>query len=653
MKKVILLVLFIAFMKSFVSYGQSEYNDAKLLSKYAGPVPGTNDYSFKLSDSSNVAKILIKYLDSAGDSLTLQQINNEYKDNIFIKQYMINYKAVLSKGLGSETINKTEGLLSSFGSLDVTNLADGFAKFLVERTKEELATAFFNRFIEAISDSDFKDLQILFPQTYTTFNAIGEQIYNYSAYINTIRESFEKDLSGLLTQIPEVIEEGSYRQFFNSHKGLKAILLSSIYLGNGLLKKQHPGQLLADYNEGKYLYGLDIKVKAAVQTLKLFSGSIRSSSGDHFWVPADSLKLLFNNTLKLNLFLGLVYQKALKVDFGDVTLADVMVDAKNNNQINSIIDYIKGFADKSEIVTKNINILEKKSTDKNDFVYYYDYYTSVFNLINYASDPSSFPLLNKFKPDLVSDSGFQNYMRMLRLGGNIALDINRRNYSSAIINLYQLYNNAFTRLSDNESPDSMNSKVRKIKQFILKYGSFMASVVQAQNSDDVKNAIEAVVLPAGSYRIKRENQFNISLNAYVGFFGGYESLYGNQPFLNFNMNSYGITAPIGINFSKGFGGSISGFVSIIDLGAITSFRFGDDSTKKIPTVQLKNIFSPGIFFSYGVPALPLSFNFGIQIGPNLRTVNSSQNSYNSDIYWRTSFSICVDIPLLNFYTKTE
>jgi len=80
----------------------------------------------------------------------------------------------------------------------------------------------------------------------------------------------------------------------------------------------------------------------------------------------------------------------------------------------------------------------------------------------------------------------------------------------------------------------------------------------------------------------------------------------------------------------------------------------------VPTIQLKDIFSPGMFLSLGIPKTPLSINLGAQMGPNLRKVNvtdpgntNPHNDFENRIYWRYSISVCVDIPVFNFYTKSK
>jgi hypothetical protein len=162
------------------------------------------------------------------------------------------------------------------------------------------------------------------------------------------------------------------------------------------------------------------------------------------------------------------------------------------------------------------------------------------------------------------------------------------------------------------------------------------------------------------------------LNAYLGGYWGGEKIRD----LDKNYKStYGLTAPIGVSTSFGNfpakGWSTSLFVSLIDIGSIASFRFqtdtkkhvnapGDTTTTKVyelPHVELKDIISPGAFISIGLPKTPLSINFGAQVGPNLRKVTVSDdtvtNDYSDRMYWRLSVSLVVDIPIVNFYTKSK
>lgn len=211
----------------------------------------------------------------------------------------------------------------------------------------------------------------------------------------------------------------------------------------------------------------------------------------------------------------------------------------------------------------------------------------------------------------------------------------------------------------------------KVREAVLKYGSFMAAVANAQSSDDVKAALEATVLPAGSYSVKRETNFNVSVNGFVGPYGGYEYL----PALKKTpwAPSAGFTAPVGIAFSWGninngqrretpvlrrrsngskIGGqSISVFVSLIDIGAVASFRLGNDSSKVSSEIKLKNIVSPGLYLYWGLPKYPVSIGIGGQIGPQLRRVTASNVDIDENYYLRFGLNVVVDIPFYNIYSR--
>jgi hypothetical protein len=106
---------------------------------------------------------------------------------------------------------------------------------------------------------------------------------------------------------------------------------------------------------------------------------------------------------------------------------------------------------------------------------------------------------------------------------------------------------------------------------------------------------------------------------------------------------------------------------LIDVGAVAAFRFKDTVktsagdtlvADKVPTIQLRDIISPGVFLSIGIPRSPISLNFGAQMGASLRKINTvsagnlqPKNDLSNNTYWRFSASVCVDIPLLNFHTR--
>ena len=431
----------------------------------------------------------------------------------------------------------------------------------------------------------------------------------------------------------------------------------------------------------------------------------------------------------------MIYQQALKdynsIQFQDKNLISILNSVAG--KYDPYKKYITRFGEKTNKLTSLIKNYKKTVNDSLAFEQYAAYFSASIDLLEFSAEAGKLPGVDL---PYLADS-LKNYFDVAQTSCDLVLAVNRRNYGGAVTDAAHIYdivrpklkkendasvkkdlNDQIRRLAENtknlknkvdsiereikikhqsntiHSTDSGNLQILKdelkdsltnltIKQEIkisseqfhlfFKYGTFMATMVQSDNSDDVAKAIEAAALPSGSSRIKRETPFNVSLNAYTGFFVGHEKIVGVND--SQWINSYGLTAPIGVALSTGshkFLGmpskknekhwSYSAFISLVDIGTVAAFRFQNtDSVAQVPTINLKDIFSPGLFISVGIPKCPLSFNLGAQVGPNLRNVyvedtqNSGQyvNIYQDNVYWRFSASIVVDIPILNFYTKSK
>ncbi|SEP24128.1 hypothetical protein SAMN05444671_4728 [Flavobacterium sp. CF108] len=695
--------------------------DALLLEKYKD---GTN---LKL-----VIDILSTHANKNIDGSDLNNVLAEYKENTYIEEYINktwnseNFKIqTLSLDKNQQAGNylgNISNISSMVGGLDVTNLADGFARFIVKRTKEELSITFFEKFKKELDDNP--NIQTVFPQTYKSLNVIDKEIYMFKAYIQTLREAFKSDLSNLPENLPTIIDNNP--DFFNEHLELKASLLSSFYLADQIKNGTHPGIIVEDFPDEDWAdVSINQNYRAAFKTIKLFSRSFRNSNGGNvYWLPYSEIKKLFQNDNLLKLYLGLVVKQAQldnitfeKSDKKTQNLNEIINSAASlPNNINSYRTFIKEIVQKTQTIEIKINELPVTENDSLKFEKYYSIISNTLDLMKKAVKIETLPHFPKLNIKLKEDSN--RYFDMAQTAADAAVDVNRKNYTSAIVNIAELFNISSEIYKKNdpeliklqakanvlkESFDKQDivmndlqgknedkekkelERLRKelevsitnLKKYIdtneikykdkyevfFKYGTFMATVTQAKNSQQVEEAIEAFALPTGSARIKRETMFNVALNAYCGLFYGGEKIEGLD---NCYKGTYGVTAPIGISISYGkqkvlplsslkeYKGHWSHtlFLSIIDIGAITAFRFQDDVTESAPKIELKDIISPGIFYSFGIPKSPLSVNLGYQIGPLLRKVTAADNTY-SNSYSRLSIAFVVDIPILNFYTKSK
>jgi|GEM_PF-370931 len=736
------------------------YYDALYLSNPANP--------------KNTKRSILAYYANTGADTTEEELvaalgNNKFLAGLIDKEN----KKLLFKQVGGLAVQQGAKLagafsLSGIGGLDVTNVADGLAKFLVKRTKEELNVAFFQRFKKLIDDRNYIDLQTVFPETFVLLSAIGEDVYDYQRYIQNLRESFKNDLDELNRNLPTIIS--NHQEFFNARPVLRATLRSGFYVSTALEDQVHPGDILAGYPVDSLDDAVEKRpdgkrpelknLQGAIQTLQLVSASLRDTvvgpkEDLSYWVGIKQVRELVNNKNAFKIYLGLLYQEAInkyaRIPYQNtdlIALLDKVGDDYDNNT-NGVYDsykrYILQFGERADVLNKMIKDYDRPATDSLAIEQYAKYFRTSVDLLAYSLEAIRLPHINTIKLgngkslSSLADS-LRRYFTIAYSASDLVIETNRRNYSAAINHAVRIYDlvrvkpareeeqankKKFDKLSKQEQAslkkylknwrrftngDETNAlkteqqvkldSLMKPKQWdtlkpllasidsaaksqqaisiFIKYGSFLASVATAKSSDEVEQAIEAFALPSGSARVKRESSFNVSLNAYTGLFAGWERIQELEPDKKFSVNSFGVTAPVGIAISLGkqrFLGlgkagaghwSYSAFISLIDIGTVAAFRFqeptqeGDPLAAQIPTIQLQDIVSPGLFFSIGIPKTPLSINLGSQVGPNLRKVyvkggenDTPTNEYANNVYWRHSISLVVDIPILNFHTKTR
>ncbi|CAM1342415.1 hypothetical protein [Tenacibaculum amylolyticum] len=185
---------------------------------------------------------------------------------------------------------------------------------------------------------------------------------------------------------------------------------------------------------------------------------------------------------------------------------------------------------------------------------------------------------------------------------------------------------------------------------VIRLVHFISNIATSSTSEDVENALESFALPTGSSSIKEETSTYVSINSFPGILFGKE-ISGNTID---NANFAGITAPIGLyaqfwNLKKG---SLGVFVPIIDIGAPVRFRLDNNNdTGTLPDFNFKDIFSPGLYISYGFNKSPFAINAGIQYGPRLRDIDNGNGEFLDIESYRVGIGVVIDIPLFTLYNK--
>jgi len=616
--------------------------------------------------------------------------NNDY--NVVYKDYKLNNPFIGSfvgnlsaAGTGSKPL-KLSDAVSSISGLDVTSIATGFSQFLIERANEEINIAFFNKFKKFLSENE--EAATLFPNT-TNFISNSEP-YQYALLLQTFKEAFKEDITNLVSNIGGLLELPRYNQFGQKHPEAYAGLAAASAVSQ-LANGGNVADVIKKLGEFKNLEKIAVEKKnlySAIKLMSVLSESVRSNTDEQAWVSASDFRTkIINDSITFKIYLGMIYQISEGIEFKindstPISFQQVLKDAnKAKNDFKDILKYFKSIEDKwSSIKALQETIKTKKDkNEKVEYTEYYNFFNANIGMIETLLDVNTVLTGLGASCKIKELKETREYLSVLKTGNKIYKNISEKNYSSAVMNFVIVYDNIIgsrineinkTSKADMKSVLSSknisygNSNVKKRykdsiqigipKVDFLKYATFMAAMVEAENPEAVKSIIKAAALPAGSSSIKKNSSFNISLQSYVGVYlrtdVGKNSIKNNAW-----DHKFGVIAPFGVSFNIGLGkvGSIGLFTSFIDVGAIVDYEIKTDSTSSIEyKIELGQIFSPGVYAVYGFGFnIPLTFGVGCQYGPGLIEIKDSMTTVVNNPSVRLNIFLAFDIPIITFHNR--
>ncbi len=538
-------------------------------------------------------------------------------------------------------------ILGNVGGVDVTGFAFGLADFLVKRLRQEMSITFMEEFRTFILKEEFEDVRDLFPKTFLI--AKDFDFINYAAFIESLRVAIDDDFKSIYGRLPEIIE--NHPEVFND-LGQRQLFESALLLVTSVVNRTHPGELFQNLAAEADLSKIHPELPKAFQALNAFSQALRSNSFDDYWVSRLEMLQLFRKDQTFAIFLGLMYQSLNLQADRDWTF---LLEKLRANATDFLVykPYVKGLMDRIGTLEQILNNLEEKDLDDLEFEDYNLFFTSLFSTLDFATSKDVVASIG-IDLDSVATAAISKLLAVSELSSDLFLDANMGNYHSVIVDIVTLL----------DTLNVVGETQRELFADLIRYGSFMAGVVKAQNTAEVEVAIEAIALPVGSARIKRTTWKSIDLNAYIGLFGAGEWISGtsdNGSFDAYRLNgAFGISAPLGVTISNGKKGRLeassdSWFLTVIDIGALAAFRFGDETTEALPKVKLENIFAPGFYYVRGFQNSPVSMGIGGQFGPFLRGVTkdaAGNLDTRKNPNFRLGVFIAVDIPVFNFSART-
>jgi len=537
--------------------------------------------------------------------------------------------------------NVSKGLFKSVGGLDVTKYANAISDLMIERAKQELTVAFFDRFKKfAEINPEFK---ILFPKT--TDNLTNLLSYKYPQMLPALRAGFFEDLKQITYHLDDVLDLPRYQTLLRDYPQVKMAIRSIRViheLETGASNAADVIKQISTFTEWNDANRPKMRSAGSCLTIAaLFSESVRNdttkSHKDDIWISAKELKALFYDETLFNIYLGLIYQQAVNENInyidqrGNVTPFSTILAAQIGNFF-ILQNKLKEFFD----LTANVNnaFQSFKAKTENNLKPTDD---DIYNYIRTSIDAIDFgfSIVKIFHQQPMAD----DYIAIARKSNDIFKSIYTRQYSLAVSNALEVLSQLNSLVSQEINFEALKSSVaitgysgtakndveklaegssffrlkkvgeknianvinaniavpevqkmvqhydlKKLNDFLDKlkpYALFMANMVEAKDESAVKAALENVILPVGSSSIKKKTYFNISVQSYLGAYLSVNKK--NTAVSSTWKDRFGVTAPIGISFTPGLlswerGGAISLFTSLIDLGAIVDYKLKKENT---------------------------------------------------------------------------
>lgn len=651
------------------AHAQTLLQDAEALREYFDQ-PDASDFDQRLifnwdALDARHSEIMRKYCITK-DTLTTFWVEESFRDNVFLLVERTDQNRVLLAGFaGEDRVESSKAGVSASG-FSVSTLADGLARFLVKRTKQELSLAFFDEFKETVRNDRY--VGHFCPFTQAQLLRIDSDVYQFNDYLESLREGFTADMTSLPMSLETFVRDDSFCKGC-TQKEAGIVIADMFHIAQQMVNGESPVDMISYLADPSYaaiqstpetmpvLYNM----AGGLRFLNLLSESFRNPNAmdpKMPWYTSKEIREKLKDPVLLRIYLGLLWQKAGDIQFLDDSGAQKtnlrLLMAQANTGGNLVANWRRSIESMADLTQATQFSLRSSSgtetTTADDFFAYAQSVTDILQNINQMGKT----MLAREKDIIPTD-----YIFLMRHCNSLYFNVRQRNFAGAVSNVIYCLN-------------LIGSDKEKIAT-LLKYANFMAAVAEANTPDEMERAIEAFALPPGSSRMKKQpGQFAVALNAYTGLAGGWEVLDGTSKVQNFGS----VAAPLGLSLSWGLGkrnpetkvdtlksgkikvkvreyGSLGLFVPIIDVGAVTAYRFKDDSAQNLPELTWSNILSPGLYLTYHLPRKwPIALGVGGQLGPGLRKVTENGLEVDRSGYRYGAF-IAVDIPITYFYLNNR
>ncbi|RDK85471.1 hypothetical protein [Marinirhabdus gelatinilytica] len=591
-----------------------------------------------------------------------------FKDNPYlvhlIELFIKKYNNIASKKLDTwakensfASIPKNLSFLT--GDLAFGTLIDGMSKFLIKRAKEELTVYILEETEKKLSAAErdtlniLNELMLVMPKTSEYLKNFQPDVYSQET-LNDVKQYVNADIEQLLHNIPRLEESLRFKGIINGNESLK-ICFQALRLIPQLSKVEHPIDYYEILKNNLLLseYQIDREIVDILETAAMLTYSLTAIDGNQTKLVTTKFITTYSQEEHFLMgYIGLLNQQHLKyfnIEYKN-SVKEIMDTIPPNKleekkiEIQNIVRTIFKIVENAERLYQNASEIKQKSEESEEQIspeVVYQYIEDFLVMFEDAKKASIYLIeIKNGRVASIYQNSFSNFFKTARITNEIALDLQRKRYAKAIISAIKI------PLSLN---NSNNENIRGYET-TYKLINFYDDLANATDAESAEKAIEAFVLPRGSYKMKRKFITPIMLNAYPGFLGGIELSNVEN---NKTSGYVGITAPVGISLGLGKFGL---FTSIIDIAAPTRLRLDSSKdTKTLSDYTFNNIFAPGLYFTYSFGNSPLVLYVGAQYGPELgftEDLNGNIATTNTEVF-RIGAGVTVDIPLLTLYRKPK
>lgn len=505
---------------------------------------------------------------------------------------------------------------------------NGVSNFMASRFKQEVLHMGINQMFNKLSKKEDSNIcKFLFPKSMKYINEIysdGGQSY-YSSDIMMLKHSALIDLE----DIPSNIIENSVHIFPNQKNPIKTkeiLQLSQNFMRNVIngysLDKLISTLSYESYSDTSNLFKI-------IQLVDLISqATLNKSKENDYWVQSLTLKVdkkIDQEKIELRYFYALLYQQLTLIP----ELREYVEIANNKDDIQLSVEKMNTliqFVDQLNRIQVYLKINNYKLNTVNDFNSYLMLYFKA--LVEFNNTLKKIPSMQK---DTISSEQIGLCLKYFKV-----VDALQSKEYSKIIPTFILEFSPYLPVN--------KSNYRTL--------SFISQLSTIEKSEDMENLLTSYALPIGGASIKRNSNFNISFNSYVGLTSGAELAFASQQTqLKPNL---GLAAPIGLSITGKK--NLTLFFSILDLGSIVNQRFGNDTTS-YSTLKLEHFFTPGVGLFYNFKKIPISIGAHGNYISNLRNIkyiaNNAIITESNVSVIRLNFSVVVDIPFFTIFNAEK